>query len=41
MQVEGLGQWDIEVFEAVEAAEQALEVIIVGDTALEAAIEGY
>ena len=40
MQVEVLGQWDIEVFKVIEAAEQALEVIVVSDAALEAAIEG-
>ena len=40
MQVEGLRQGDIEVFEAIETAEQALKVIIVSNVALEAIIEG-
>jgi hypothetical protein len=41
VQVEGLGQGGIEVFEAIETAGQALEVIVVSDVALEAVIEGF
>jgi hypothetical protein len=40
VQVEGLGQGDIEVFEVIETVEQALEVLVVDDVAPRATIEG-
>ena len=40
MQVEGLGQGDIEVSEAVQVVSQALEESVVGGVDLEVTIEG-